>query len=194
MIVKWIVFAFVVFVIICLVLMFLPIKVSFCIHVDALKNICTYAIYVYFVRFLCGKMRFEGVHLKVFNEHDRFQNNPPIAKIIPHFVSRLFTRFAAIRVFACFEGGKNDDAAVSAWICGGADSVFCMLFSFLKANNKDCFLDHKVVFKPNENALYTCAKGAFIVTMFDVITSFVFARIDMAKHEQTKTGKERKNG
>lgn len=175
--------ALVVFLVLILVyiVLALPFPIKFKCHVNGIKLLSFYSIKFWFFKVLCGKAYIEDNKFIMQNTHNHIYSNDKNAIKQQVFLKSIIKRISVHRAELYFTGGMQDDAYVSAMLCGYVQVISSALISVIITKNPfvNIFQDIDPTF--NKDNLDFSAKILLEISILDIL---------IAKHNANRRFKE----
>ena len=185
---KWILFGSVLGVAFVMFLLFFPFLVSAYFDVDANKKIGNYCIKFCGIKIICGYAKLEGTKIEYYNERAWLVGNKKMSEIVPVFVYILLSALDIFSVDIRFVIGSEDNPSYAGIASGLALVTLGCLYGYFKTKNHEASFKKRVAFLTDRDLLKVELCSYVGVSFFNVIKSFVLARIEKSKSVQTKVG------
>lgn len=167
------------------VLFFLPFKIKIKGYLDFLNNNMHYKLKIFNFKIICGKAYINKKAKLCFeNENGKLQTGNIAGDLFPFFAGKLFMFLDVVNLNVKFDGGIKDNPFFSALLSGFAISSLASMFSFLKAKNSSAIFYKCINLDFSETKIILWFNGLVVVSLFDILRSYLSARIKFIKISQ----------
>lgn len=168
-------------------ILFFPFLVSVYSYVDVKEKFGVYCIKFIGIRIVCGRATIKGAKLQFENETNLIKlKDKKLSRTVKVAIYLIYRFLDIVSVLISFSCGDKENPAKAAITCGTAHSLFGSIFAVLKTKNKRANFVRRVNYFSDEDEFSLLVKMHAAICLFDVVKSFVFARIEAGRSVQTK--------
>ena len=169
------------------IVLILPISIKLNISFDFLKNLGAVSLYIFFIKIISFKIKFEGKSLILYSDNNKKKINFKLSEGKKRFLTQLFVQIkekVIIKDCTAISRIGLNDAMNSALLTGLFNSVVGILYGKIKTTKKSSNL--KIISNPeyNGNYLAFCVYSHIFITIFDFIYAILMSFLITKRSEK----------